>query len=558
MTSAIRSRFLLAMLAIGLLAAGPSSAAAGNAKGTNKVDVIVVYKAMPDQAEKDRARGLGAQVRRDFDNLPMRALSIPEHALERLGKGKGVSFVAPDRPTSSLMSAARATANAPDSNSYAAKFTGYRVGVAIVDTGVGLHTDLSSSIRQYDFLNGAYPRPEIDDGALDKYNSDDRSDPFGHGTHVAGILSGDGSASNNLHLGQATSARLLSLRVLDGNGRGVTSDTIAALDWLLSYGRYFDIEVVNLSIGKAVEESNATDPLVLAVERVWDDGIVVVVAAGNHGRDGHMTVTSPANSRKVITVGSLTDSGTASDFTDDYVSTYSSQGPTLGDHVLKPDLVAPGNRVTAAMSAGAKLMDNLPNRIAKCGDDDYCSANYLELSGTSMAAPLVAATAAMMLEKDSTLTPATVKARLMRSARKIDADATASGAGVLDITAALNETGVVYGEALSPLMARSEEGPVILVEDTAKLWGDETWGAGFIWTDGYMWTDGFMWTDGYVWTDGYMWTDGFVWTDAYIWTDGFLWTDSFMWTDGFMWTDAVTDYSPLYDTATGSIALDDD
>lgn len=259
---------------------------------------------------------------------------------------------------------------------------------------------------------------------------------------------------------RARRAKLLSLRALDYDGRGVASDTIAALDWLLSYGKYFDVEVVNMSIGKGVEESNAAEPLVLAVEQVWDAGITVAVAAGKFGRDGHMTITSPANSRKVITVGSLTDSGTA-DFADDYPSTYSSMGPTLGDHVLKPDLIAPGNKVTAAVSAGAKLFGDLPQRIGKfrssSGADDYvyCGADYLELSGTSMAVPLVAATAARMLDKDPTLSPATIKARLMRSTHKIEADPTAAGAGVLDIDAALDATGTVSGEALSPLMARA-------------------------------------------------------------------------------------------------------
>ena len=193
-----------------------------------------------------------------------------------------------------------------------------------------------------------------------------RSDGLGHGTHVAGILSGSGYGSSGEHKGVATSAKLLSLKVLDDDGRGVASDTIAALDWLISYGSYFDIEVVNMSVGKGVEESNQTDPLVLAIEQVWDSGIVVVVAAGNYGRDGHMTITSPANSRKVITVGSLTDKGTGDDFGDDFVSTYSSVGPTLGDHVLKPDLVAPGNKVTAAVSLNSKLLGDLPDRVVNC------------------------------------------------------------------------------------------------------------------------------------------------------------------------------------------------
>jgi serine protease AprX len=132
---------------------------------------------------------------------------------------------------------------------------------------------------------------------------------------------------------------------------------MAALDWLLVYGHHFDVRVANLSLGKPISESNTTDPLVHAVEALWDSGVVTVVAAGNLGARGHMTVKSPGNSRKVITVGSLTDRDTGQDFTDDFVSSFSSRGPTAGDLVLKPDLVAPGNRIVAAIPTSSELVD---------------------------------------------------------------------------------------------------------------------------------------------------------------------------------------------------------
>lgn len=473
---------------------------------------------MPDAAERDRTARLGALARREFINLPMRALSVPEHALTHLGRGQGVRFVAPDRPIRGQaliggtggniavpVAARYGTSGAPAAGTANDAYDGTGIGIAVIDSGVGMHGDLSSSIVQYDFTSGQYFAPTIDRrGNLGKLSSQGRTDAFGHGTHVAGILAGSGANSNcGLHAGLATSAQLLSLRVLDGQGRGLASDAIAALDWLLSCGKYFKVRVVNLSLGKAVEESNALDPLVLAVERVWDAGMTVVVAAGNYGRDGNMTIASPANSRKVITVGSLTDGDTGGDFSDDYVSTYSSMGPTLTDHVLKPDLIAPGNRLISTIPASAKLRTDLPERLVACTSIG-CTDAYFELSGTSMAAPMVAATDALMLQKSPALSPATIKARLMRSARKIDADPTAAGAGVLDINVALNATGVVYGQALSPLMARSEEGWVILVEDTALLWGDATWGA------------------------------------------------------GYLWNNAVTDYTPLYDTRSSITTLNDD
>ena len=196
-------------------------------------------------------------------------------------------------------------------------------------------------------------------------------------------------------------------------------DVIAALDWILVNGASHGIQVVNLSLGKAVEESVVYDPLVKAAEAVWDAGFVVVASAGNYGRDGHFTITSPGNSRKVITVGSLTDNGTGDDFSDDYASTYSSRGPTVVDHVVKPDLVAPGNRLVAALSGSSKLAALLPGNVVACSATEGCADDYIALSGTSMATPVVAASAALMLQKDPTLSPATIKARLMRSAAKV-------------------------------------------------------------------------------------------------------------------------------------------
>jgi serine protease AprX len=132
---------------------------------------------------------------------------------------------------------------------------------------------------------------------VDRGNVDDR---FGHGTHVAGIVGGSGGRSGNLYRGVAPSVGIHSVRVLDGRGRGAASDLIAGLDWILSNGAARGIKVVNMSLGSAVRESNTTDPLVLAAERLWDAGFVVVASAGNFGDYGNMTVTSPGTARKIM------------------------------------------------------------------------------------------------------------------------------------------------------------------------------------------------------------------------------------------------------------------
>jgi serine protease AprX len=219
-----------------------------------------------------------------------------------------------------------------------------------------------------------------------------------------------------------------------------------------------------------------------------------------------MTITSPGHARKIITVASLTDNGTGSNYTDDYVSTYSSGGPTLIDHVLKPDLIAAGNRYVAAIPSESRLKAAHPERQYNCGSN--CTSTYMEMSGTSMAAGHVSGAVLLMLPKQSTLSPSTVKARLMRSARKIaGSDPTATGAGVLNVTGALADTGVLTGQALSPRMQRSDQGSATMVENTATLWNDTAFGAGCLWQNGYLWSNGYLWNNGYLWEDAADGTD---------------------------------------------------
>lgn len=520
------------------------------AGGTGVAEIVVRYDHYPQLLDDDRVAELGGIVTRTFETLEMRVVQIPVASLEELATEENVDWLSLDNRVSTLSASSREAANVPTSASSNAAYSGAGVGIAVIDTGVSNHGDLADNILQYNFLGGRYPTPVIENGQIVDFADDNRQDQFGHGTHVAGILAGDGVDSQDEFKGSATSAKVLALQVLDMHGAGSMSDVMASLDWLLTYGAYFDIRVVNLSLGMSIAESNETDPLVLAVERLWDAGMVVIVAAGNNGFDGHMTVTSPGNSRKVITVGSVTDNGTGFDFSDDYVSSFSSRGPTIGDYVLKPDLLAPGNRLVAAIPPDAKMRLQLPSRARACSSSG-CSSEYLELSGTSMASPMVSAAVALMLQKDPTLSPATVKARLMRSARKIDADPTAAGAGVLDADAAMSETATVTGEALSPLMLFDDASGGVLIEDTAALWGDAIWGAGYLFNGGFDWTEGAYNASSAVNANGYLWTDGGVSAKGYLWTDGGVSAK------GYLWTDGIEAKSLLEDSGAGLIINDD-
>ncbi|MEL6870920.1 MAG: S8 family peptidase [Pseudomonadota bacterium] len=521
------------------------------AGGSEPVDLIASFAEQPELFDDARVAELGGEIVRSFDGLQMRAIRLPANAVLAFAERKSIDWLTLDDTVGVTSAASRQAVNEPTSgvnNMYRAS----GVGVAVLDTGIAQHADLDGSIKQFSFLNGQYPRPTIAYGQVTQANDSALGDNFGHGTHVAGIITGTGYNSNYAYRGTARSASLVSLQALGADGKGSMSDVLAALDWLLEYGSYFDIRVVNLSIGKTISESIETDPLVRATDRLWDAGMVVVVAAGNDGRVGKMSINSPGNSRKVITVGSLTENRTGNDFSDDYVSSFSSRGPSVGDLVMKPDLVAPGNKIIASIQQGSYLDIALQSRRRNCSVSSNCQDRYLEMSGTSMAAPLVAATAARMLDKDPSLTPDTIKARLMRSARKLDESPIDAGAGVLDVDAAMNDSGVVNRPALSPL-AYKGHADKLLIEDTAALWGHPQWAAGYLFDGGFDWA-----TDGVLGGSADVNANGFLWTDETIGSNGYLWTDE-VFSRGYLWTDETVSFRSNFDVdSNGEVVMLDD
>ena len=252
--------------------------------------------------------------------------------------------------------------------------------------------------------------------------------------------------------------------------------------------RGYNIRVLNLSLGHPVYESYLTDPLCRVVAAAVRKGIVVVIAAGNDGSigTGFGTITSPGNSPYAITVGALDDKNTVS-AADDVLAWYSGKGPTLLDFVVKPDLVAPGTWIVSARAVSSWLdtqHHELTLQIADYKNDPAHATQdgaYYTLSGTSMAAPMVAGAAALMLQKDPTLNPATVKARLMKSAVKDTRLVFETGAGALDVYGAVNATGSTQNSPSPQAMVGSNG--FVYLQDTALLWGS-SWSQGAIWGSG--------------------------------------------------------------------------
>lgn len=272
--------------------------------------------------------------------------------------------------------------------------SGRNVTVAVLDTGIdATHPDLNGSVVE----------------AIDFTGDGIENDPFGHGTHVAGIVAGDGTASNGTYVGVAPNASLINLRVLDDNGYGQKSDVIAAMEYAVNDT---ETDVISMSLGWSPEDD---DPYYQAVRHAVDNNVSVVASAGNDG-SSRFTVGSPGVVPESITVGASTDG--------DELTYFSSRGPTADRSLVKPNLVAPGHEVTSA----------------EAGTDGYVS-----YSGTSMSAPMVSGTAALVLEENPAWSPTELRSALVSTTDRINEsyDVYETGSGRLNATAALSADFVV-------------------------------------------------------------------------------------------------------------------
>ncbi|MDQ3348311.1 MAG: S8 family serine peptidase [Acidobacteriota bacterium] len=232
--------------------------------------------------------------------------------------------------------------------------------------------------------------------------------------------------------GSAPGVKLIDIRVLRSNGMGYTSDVIAGINWAVANRTRYGIRVINLSLGHAVSEPSATDPLCRAVARAVEAGMVVVASAGNYGLTSTGApvlggITSPGNSPYAITVGAIDTAGTV-DRRDDKVAPFSSRGPTAFDMAIKPDVVAPGTRLVSLEAQGSYLAARYPSwHIAGNGRNAY-----FRLSGSSMATAAVSGGVALLLDAEN-LTPAQVKVALQMGATFVpDGGLVGGGAGTVD------------------------------------------------------------------------------------------------------------------------------
>ena len=507
------------------------------ADGNGESDVIVEFN--DDSDSTQRITNNGGKAGRKFRILNAQAARVPNALLKRLADDSKVKRVHLDRGVTGEMARTNATVGALTARLQYG-YSGAGIGVAVIDSGITAnHDDLGASATSktgqrvtkfVDFIN----------------NRTTKYDDWGHGTHVAGIIAGSGYDSYGERSGIAPRANLIALKALDSEGKGRISHIIAALDWAVSNRAQYNIRVINMSLGAGVFESYNTDPLTLAAKRAVDAGIVVVAAAGNYGKakDGttqYGAIGAPGNAPWVLTVGASSTEGTV-DRRDDKVAGYSSRGPTMIDFAAKPDLVAPGTGTVSLATPGSLLYLTKLSFLVPGKRLGLLTQPYLTLSGTSMAAPVVAGTVALMLEANPKLTPNMVKAILQfTSEEKKNVSYLAQGAGFLNTLGAVR---------LSRYFATAQKGstyPDMKSWSRQIFWGNRRVKGGVLTPGGTAWGLNIVWGDMHtpqgqniVWgencdnahCDNVVWGNNIVWgaTDAadnVVWgnTDG----DNIVW-----------------------------
>jgi serine protease AprX len=545
-----------------------------------------------------RVKELGGTVRRHFGHVGVMVVDLPLGAVEALADTEGVEYVAPDRQITGLASHLETTTGASVAyNSGLSWVTlpgidGSGVGVAVLDSGIDSdHVDFrvdTKGIRRVVF-------------SWDFTGTGGLYDPFGHGTHVAGIIASDGSASYAVgrdYTGIAPGANLINLKVLDAKGHGYVSSVVAAIDQAISIRSVYNIRVINLSLAAPPIDSYVNDPMCRAVDRATKAGIVVVVAAGNFGMDSNGNkvyggITSPGISPSAITVGATVTRDTDIR-SDDVVAPYSSRGPTLShttdpltgeivyDDLAKPDLVAPGTRLVSPESPNNYLVTTYPALHVDTGNVNNKS-RYMMLTGTSMSTAAVSGAVALMAQANPGLNPDQVKAILMYSAQIMEGpDLFEQGSGMLNIDGAVRlAKSLSLSSATLPvgslLAATGLPDPQSIIAGETCLWSQGLiWGRGVLRGDAVLTTQQLAYAQSLIWGIGRLdswglgvtYYDG-LFSDSYVvfgknnqwnyvtWDSGTATSSGLIWTNrlsgsGLIWSNRVIS-NDFFDVSTSSL-----
>jgi serine protease AprX len=380
--------------------ADPGLAAEAAAAPASTLHVIVRETVPPSDAAERLVQALDGTVTYELPILGGFSATISGSALSDLARSDTVGLVWGDgkiRMSSSPMSAYdvvapntvwRQTIRLTQTES---SYDGTGVTVALLDTGVSPTADLGARLLT----------------RVDLTPDHDGWDRYGHGTHLAGVIAGNGASSGGQWKGVAPGANIVSVKVAGADGSTDVSVVIAGLQWVLENRYWYNIRVLNLAFGTDSQQSYSVDPLDYAVEQLWFSGVMVVVSAGNRGPNPN-TVNKPGDDPFVLTVGAADLRGTMSRG-DDVVAPFSSSGPTP-DGFAKPDILAPGITIVSTRAPNSTI--DLQHPDARVGD------YYFKGTGTSQAAAIISGVAALMFQANPWLTPDLAKAALIKTADK--------------------------------------------------------------------------------------------------------------------------------------------
>ena len=383
-----------------------------------------------------KATGLLAKLLVDTDGDAVRPADVKQQftsidGLQATLTGKQIMHLARAGLVSSIMANEATAASGSSLPNYNTQLWTYSTGaavdwtnaalpklptIAIVDSGIDTSKTGDFGSRIIGSFNFVTPGGTVPNSPGDGY---------GHGTFVAGIAAGSAAG----YAGVAPKANILSLDVMNDQGMASVADVLKACDWLLANRVAYNIKVANFSLHAVNRASVMFDPLDQAVEKLWLSGIFVVAASGNYAQNGQASGVpyAPGNDPFVMTVGAA-DIGSTVATTDDTVAPWSAWGYTP-DGFAKPDMAGPGRYIVGPVPANGVLPLSRPG--------DVVAPGYMQLSGTSFSAPMVAGAAAMLLDKNPAWTPDQLKGALMMTASPVpSAPAGSLGVGELNVPAA--------------------------------------------------------------------------------------------------------------------------
>ena len=474
-----------------------------------KIHVIIQSADGASEAEKS-VTGLGAAIRRRLNSANAVAVDITAGKLASLAKKSGLT-ITPDA-TVHLSGLANSSSQIWPYATGDAWLWGSTLSpapqaptIAVVDSGI--------EANRADFSGGSRVVAQVN---LSSMTPNSAGDGRGHGTFVAGIAAGSAAG----HAGAAPNAKLVSLDVMDDTGTARTSDVIAACDWILANKATYNIRVANFSLHSAAKNHFYNDPLDRAVERLWFNGVFVVAAAGNYGSAAGPSgvMHAPGNDPFVMTVGAV-DLGKSYYRSDDTAAPWSAWGYTE-DGFSKPEIGAAGRYMVGPVPTSSTLPAERPDHVVAPG--------YMELSGTSFAAPVVAGSAAQILARHPNWTPDQVKGALMVTAQALPSAVRGSlGVGEVNAYAAAKLSYAPNPNlALRKFVTSSGSGGELRFDPTgwsAAIQANASW-ADASWADAYWaaasWADA-SWADA-SWAEA-SWADA-SWADA-SWAEA-SWADS--------------------------------